>query len=213
MVGAGYDASGVSYPAFDSRLNPHGHPSHFQPAPTAHYVNGSQVQVEDPAWAHSIYSGAIAAKGQYTPPVSAHGPMAAYGLARAQQQHMMNGHLYSSPIDGDDGSSGVGSAPGTGHGVPIGRARSGSNAPMPIGSYDEYSMGGHGAPVAIPHGRSRGLSVSTGVGSVPNVGSWDSVGSQMGMSPHGPMGQMKASPIAIPGAVNMSAGAAMAMMF
>jgi hypothetical protein len=215
MMAAGFDPSGVPYGTFDSRLHPHGHPSHFQSAPTAHYVNGATVSVEDPTWAHNVYNTQIAVKGTYTPPMSAHGGMGPYGLLRAQQQQMMNsGHVYGSPVDGDDGSSGVGSAPSTGHGVPLGRARSNSSAPMPVGSYDqEYSLGSHGAPVSIPQGRPRGMSVNTAPGPISNVASWDGVGSPMGVSPHGAMG-MKASPIAIPGAaVNMSAGAAMAMMF
>jgi hypothetical protein len=205
MAAAGFDNSGVPY-GFDSRLLPHGHPAHFQSTPTAHYVNsGTPVSLDDPSWAQSMYNAAMAAKGSYTPPMTSHG--GAYGLTRMPAQQMMHaGHVYGSPIDGDDGSSGVGSAPSTAHGLPMGRARSSSNATMSVGSYDQdYALGAH---VPIPQGRARGISVSTGVSSIPNS-SWDGV-----VSPgHNGLG-MRTSPITIPGAsVNMGAGAAMAMMF
>jgi hypothetical protein len=201
----GYDAAGIPYNAYDSRLNPHGHPSHFQQTATAHYVNGTSVTtVDDQAWAQGMYAASVGlpmgGKPMYTP-VSAH----AYGLVR--QQSMM-GHIYGSPVDGDDGS--VGSAPGTAHGIPMGgRPRSSSTAADMAASYESEYPIAQGIP--IPQGRTRGLSVSTGHGSLP-VGSWDGIGSPMTMGPHGM--PMKSSPVPIPSAsMNMSAGAAMGMMF
>jgi hypothetical protein len=216
MVNAGFDSTGVPY--FDSRLNPHGHPSHFTSAPTAHYVNGAAVAVDDAAWMYGV-SGA-ANKGAYTPPMTVNGHAShGYGLGhnllrsqQHQQQQVMSGagHMYGSPIDGDDGS--VGSAPSTSHGmpnsmssmsmsvpVPMSRARSSSTAAQMHAQaqqgypgsyeYEQEFLAQQGVPIPGHQGqaqsRSRGLSVSTAATGSSLHGHGHNVGSWDGMSPMG----------------------------
>jgi hypothetical protein len=208
-----YDSSGAQYSGFDSRLLPHGHPAHFAPPPP-HYVTTPGPAVEEPVWPHNGYAhlGMPKASG-----AAAYHQERAHALAMMRQQHehqmlVRAGHAYGSPADGDDGSSGAGSAPGSSHGMPMGRVRAASNAlPSTLDFGGDYGVAG----VPVPQGRARGLSVSTGTNGL--VGSWDGVGSPLGMSPLAAAMGMKSAPIAIPNAgqasVNMGAGAAMAMMF
>jgi hypothetical protein len=108
------------------QVYPHGHPAHYAAhAPTYGVpVHGMHPAEKQPTQYFN-------AQGQHYPPPS---PIALSMMQRQQLGGMRPGHVYGSPVDGEDNVSVTSGPPGSAHGsvdgsaVIQGRARSGSSA-------------------------------------------------------------------------------------
>lgn len=219
------------------------------------FSRGGQPENDKVPGAWNMYN-SMHGPQQFTPPTSSHGgnsssqlnvpptQQAAYLMNLQRQQAMLQssaqgpapnmglnthgGHMYGSPVDGDDTSS-VGSAPGNNGGVmrrersgsmnsvgsgyasgPNGNGVSGGRSPPSSvsGSYELPSVLSNGGPngQGVPRRMNSGMSM--------NHGQWDeSMGGMGGLGNMGGMGgMMKAAPaISVGGGGNAHAFAAMMM--
>ncbi|KAI0784324.1 hypothetical protein C8Q75DRAFT_390853 [Abortiporus biennis] len=184
-------------PAMASMYEPHPqsyhHPSFYPGAPNAGF---GTVNDKVGSW-NGVYQGAAAQIQQFTPPTSSHGSpqQGHYGnVQRPPQSHtppQQMGHMFGSPVDGDDASS-VGSAP-NGNGR---RERSGSMNSVGSNGYG-------GAPSPVSNGAQQGNNYDmmgmvggNGQGVPRRMGSggmWDvnmGMNGMMGMPGIGAMGGM-----------------------
>ncbi|KAK7694125.1 hypothetical protein QCA50_003701 [Cerrena zonata] len=209
------------------------------------FSRGGQPENDKVPGAWNMY-GSMHGPQQFTPPTSSHGgnsssqlnvpptQQAAYLMNLQRQQAMLQssaqgqatnmglnshgGHMYGSPVDGDDTSS-VGSAPGN-NGV-MRRERSGSMNSVGSG-YASNGNGGRSPPSSVsgsyemPSVMSNGQGVPRRMNSGMSMGhsQWDeNMGGMGGMGNMGGMGgMMKAAPaISVGGGGNAHAFAAMMM--